>query len=267
MKIFLNLIVLCLVFSCSSQKRRVSNKKAEIYYSNGTRELMNGKYSDALRFLSQAKKLSPKRSDITNNLAMAYFFKGKKNKALKLIKEAIKLDNKNTDARANLASIYLKAKKYKRARFHYKKVLEDLTYKKQFQTYYNLGILENKLGRSKKAQHFFKLSIKENEYSCGALYQLGLMSLKSSKNTDALNYFEKGTDGPCYKMEKSLYYLGMTHQILNNNQKAARAFNRFIKTFPKSSHLTDVKLRLSEIDTKSFENAIYSKDNDFKINQ
>ena len=142
----LNLILLAtLLVGCSSAERDMQEKKANVYFTRGTSELVNGNYTQALDSLIKAEQLSDKRSDIKNNLGMAYYFKGDKATAVRKIKEALKLDEKNTDARSNLASIYLEAKKYKTARKYYKEILKDLTYPKQFQKFYfyhpNLHVL------------------------------------------------------------------------------------------------------------------------------
>ncbi len=260
MKILFTVLLTTILFSCSSQKTNNKKDKAEIYFSHGTSHLLKGNYSQALSNLIKAKKLAPERSDVTNNLGMAYYFKKKKNRALKYIKKAIKLDPKNTEAKANLATIYLEAKKYKKARKVYEEVLEDFTYTRQHQIYYNLGKLEMKLGRTKKAKQFFKLSLKEYKYNCNSLFQLGSISLKESNFEKASEYFKKGTQGTCYKKDTNHYYLGMTYRRMNKNQEALNTFNTFLRRFPESRFVPSVRKSLISLETSSFENLIYSQD-------
>jgi Tfp pilus assembly protein PilF len=257
---FFLISLLAFFISCSSTDYSKEKKRAELFFSNGTTYLVKGDFTKALDNLMKAAKLDPERSDIQNNLGMAYYFKGKKNTALKKIKLAIKLDKANTEARANLASIYLRAKIYNKARYHYEKVLEDLTYNKQYQTYYNLGLLELKNNKENKAEHFFKLSIKENEYSCNALYQLGRIALKNSKLEEAIKLFDKGSDGPCTNSEVNNYHLAIAHQAADNYVESSEGFRKFLVKFPKSKFKAQARQRLSALTEPGFETIIQAKE-------
>ena len=98
--------VCLLALACSSHSRpSKEEKKAQIYYSQGTRNLVKKNYTNALKYLLLAYELSPEDSHIHNNLGMAYHFKGKPKKAIKHLERAVELDQNNTDARNNLAGL------------------------------------------------------------------------------------------------------------------------------------------------------------------
>ena len=94
------LLVLALS-SCSSnqlKEQTPEEKKAEVYYGQGTTELVRKNYAQALEYLTRAKELNSKDSKIRNNLAMAYYFRDQHELAEKELKAAINLDSKNSDA-------------------------------------------------------------------------------------------------------------------------------------------------------------------------
>ncbi len=96
--------------SCASQNKKElssAQKKAKLYFSQGTRNLVAQDYTKALSNLMEAVALDPDNSEIHNNLGMAYFFKNSRQKAVAHIKRSIQLDHKNTDAKLNLATIYM----------------------------------------------------------------------------------------------------------------------------------------------------------------
>ncbi|MCB9092592.1 MAG: tetratricopeptide repeat protein [Halobacteriovoraceae bacterium] len=256
-----SLLALSLI-SCSSTEEDTEKRKADIYFASGTQHLVKKNYTQALTHLLKAVKLAPERSEIHNNLGMAYYFKGSKKNALSHIKHAIKLDPKNTDARSNLASIYLENNMLKRARKEYETILEDLTYPKQHQTYYNLGVLELKLKRPEKAKKFFDLSVKENQYYCPAYLQSGLLDLKNKNFDVAYQSFDKGTDGPCFNYEPNFYYKALSLQKQGKFNKASKVYTQILQRFPKSRYHAMAKEKLNSIQSSTdFENVIYSEGN------
>jgi type IV pilus assembly protein PilF len=116
-KSFLLMSVLFIVTSCASddvnRELTIDEKKAELYYDQGTSELIQKNYSQALNNLLKAKELRPLDSKVRTNLGMAYYFKEQVQLAVSELKEAIKLDTKNSDAKLNLATIYFETGKIK----------------------------------------------------------------------------------------------------------------------------------------------------------
>jgi len=260
-------VLIMSLLSCSGLKNSKEEKRAEIYFAQGTRSLIKKDFTNALINLKKAKELSPRRSDIFNNLGMAYYFKGKKKTAASNIKRAIQLDSKNTEARSNLASIYVEANKLKSARKLYIQILDDLTYKKQDQTYYNLGVIDLKVKNTRRAMSYFKKSVSKNQFNCNAHFQLGTHYLKANHLQEAKKHFAEGSDGPCFKMQASHYYLGLTNMKLGNYERAYKDFSLFTKRFPKSKYVNLAKRKIASMNqpaSKSedtFENVIYSRKN------
>ena len=101
-------IFLSWMFECSNLKKPSSpdKKKAQLYFDQGTAELVNKRYTQALEYLLKAQELNPDDTRIFNNLGMSYYFKGKREKALTYLKRSVELDKRNSDARNNLAGIF-----------------------------------------------------------------------------------------------------------------------------------------------------------------
>ena len=127
------LILVTIAFAfigCASNKKEEKSaaiKKAEVYYGQGTRQLVDKNYTSALKHLLQANALDPNNTKTENNLAMAYHFKGRTDFAIKYLEKSIKSDTKITDARLNLATFYMSKNQYKEAELQYNHILDDLT--------------------------------------------------------------------------------------------------------------------------------------------
>ena len=137
------LLIATFFVSCASSNKKVEQRKkrAHIYYTHGTKYLLDKEYIESLKNLLEARNLDPENSKILNNLGMAYYFRGKPELAKKEILKSIEIDPKNSDARNNLASIYFQQGQYDMAKKQYEKVLANLIYSHQYRTHYNLGLI------------------------------------------------------------------------------------------------------------------------------
>ena len=87
--IFLILVLLPLV-SCSSRKEKsITDKKADLYYGQGTNLLRSKDYTKALKSLIASNKYRPNDTKTLNNLGMAYYFKKSVTSAVNYITKAI----------------------------------------------------------------------------------------------------------------------------------------------------------------------------------
>ncbi len=96
-------VIAIIFWGCASQSQNEKFKdpdyqKAMIHYQQGTEELVQKNYSDALRNLLKADEYYPKDDLIKNNLGMAYFMKGQMEKAKVQFQKALSLNVKNFDA-------------------------------------------------------------------------------------------------------------------------------------------------------------------------
>jgi len=203
-----SLVVMSIFAGCASQGKKEltpAQKKAKLYFGQGTRDLVTKDYTKALSNLMEAVALDPENSEIHNNLGMAYFFKNSPSKAQAHIKRAIQLNNKNTDAKLNLATIYMNEGKLAQAEGLYNEILEDLTYGGQHRTHYNLGVIELSRKNQMAAKSQFNKSLGVNPNYCPAHYKLAEMSYSERNYISSLKQYKEASMGTCYNDPKPLH--------------------------------------------------------------
>lgn len=197
-RIYLLLFLLSFLFSCATtEENEMNEKKADLYYQQGTSELIAGEYTEALTHLLKADELRPNDSLIENNLGMAYYLKKQDAIAEKFFSKAIKHNEANSDARTNLASLYYEQGKLEAAEKEYKTVLQDLIYQGQYRVYYNLGLISQKRGRNIEAGKFFAKSVELKEDYCPGHLQLGQIAESNFDFQKALKHYTNATLGVC----------------------------------------------------------------------
>ena len=242
--------MLFFVINCSSNKtvhKSPSDKKAELYYEHGTAKLINKKYTQALHFFLKALELKPKNTKIRNNLAMSYWFKNKVELAISHLKEAIEIDENNSDARNNLASIYYQQRKFDLALIEYKKVAANLTYNRQYRTYYNMALIFNKKGEDELVAKYLEKSIKERTDYCPAHYLRGKLLYKNRRFNLALEEFHQSSLGTCIKDAGPVFWKAKTLASQKRYFRAKQMFKDAIKKFPKSGYAKRAYQEISKI--------------------
>jgi Tfp pilus assembly protein PilF len=253
MKVSLFLIFLAsLLFSaCSSNETlkepSLEEKKAEVYYNQGTNELVSKNYQQALTNLLKAKELSPSDSRIRNNLGMAYFFREQPKLAITELKEAISMDEKNTDAKMNLATIYLETKNLKDSKKMYDLVLQDLTYPALYRVHYNLALLNLKIGDRKGAFEELEKATKEKDDYCPANYKLGQLYTEEYRFQEAYQAYLNSTKGTCVNNPEPHYAVGLSLINLNKMPEAKIKFKEIVEKFPKSNFKILAEKKLSNL--------------------
>ena len=202
--------------SSSTKELAPAQKKAKLYYNQGTNNLIAKDYTKALKNLLEAASLDPENSDIHNNLGMALFFKKSHERAIRHVKRAIELDPKNTDAKLNLASIYLQNNSLTQAESLYKNILEDLTYEGQHRTHYNLGLLALRRDNPNKAVADFKKALAVNPSYCPAHFKLAEIAFKRGAFKRAFNSYKEAGMGVCYNNPEPL--LGQIQSLIKLNR-------------------------------------------------
>ncbi|MGZ3807639.1 MAG: tetratricopeptide repeat protein, partial [Bacteriovorax sp.] len=218
-----SLLLSSLLASCASNElaeKTVDQKKAELYYGQGTNDLVQKNYAQALINLVKAKELDPRDSQTRNNLGMAYYFREQPELAEKELLKAIDLDKKNTDALANLGSIYMEENRLKEAHALFDQVVQDLTYTNQFRNYYNLAILSLKEGDRKSAFLYLNKSVKEREDYCQAHFKLCELYTEEYKFKEALSSFKESSKGTCVAEPAPLYQQALVLMNLNRFEEA-----------------------------------------------
>lgn len=250
MKILAFFILIFVIVSCSTQttgKRTLDQKKAELYYNQGTKHLVGKKYSKALSSLLKAYKLNSKDTKVISNLAMSYYFKGRLDLAKLYLEKALDQDPKSSDARNNLASILFHRKEYSESEKHYKIILEDLIYEQQYRTHYNLGLVYLKQGRRIEAIKSIKLAASLKMDYCAANHKLGMMYRETSHYTEALKWLKKGMMGTCINEPEIQYQVALTLVDLNKFEQAEQAFRNINERFASTRYSTLATLKLREV--------------------
>lgn len=235
--------------SCASTEKNKSpeERKADVYYGQGTSDLVNKDYNQALINLTEAKKLNPKDSQTRNNLGMAYYFKKQYKQAEEELKEAIDLNGKNSEARLNLGVLYMEKNDFKNARTQFEKVLEDITFNNQYRNYYNLALLSLKEGDRQAAFDNLDKSLKEKDDYCPSHFKLGELYSEEYKFQKALKEFKESGKGTCVSLPAPIYHQGLTLLSLNKPAEANLKFKEVMDRFPgtKFSTLANTQLKKS----------------------
>jgi Tfp pilus assembly protein PilF len=250
-----------LLTSCASSnnepaEKTTEQKKAEIYYGQGTNDLVKKNYSQALINLVKAREFDPNDSLIRNNLGMAYYFRERPELAEKELLKAIDLDKKNSDARVNLGTIYMEKNRLKEARIQYEATLQDLTYQNQFRNYYNLAILALKEGDRAEAFEYLFKSIKEKAEYCQAHFKLGELYTEEYKFQQALASFQESGKGTCVTEPAPHYQQALALMNLSRFDEAKIKFKEIIEKFPKTPFKSLASLQLKKISSEQGEQAV-----------
>lgn len=234
-KALLLTVTVLLISSCSSSKLKeptTEEKKADAYYGQGTTELINKNYAQALTYLVQARELNPKDTRIRNNLGMAYYFRNQPELAEKELKSSISLDAKNTDARLNLGALYMEKNRIQEAREQFEAVQADLTFKSHYRNYYNLAILSLKEGDRHGAFDYLAKSIKEKYDYCPSYFKQGELYAEEFRYKEALEAFKEATKGTCVSDPAPHYQQALALLNLNRPLEAKRKFQEIYEKFP-----------------------------------
>ncbi|MGB0454562.1 MAG: tetratricopeptide repeat protein [Bacteriovoracaceae bacterium] len=242
-------LTLCLSFifltACATTKEKSKHEKqAEIYYSHGTRNLVDKSYTEALNNLLKANRLTPDDSKILNNLGMAYYFKGDIQNAIIHIKSAIQKDDKNFDAYVNLASIYYNTKKINESRKLYMKVSGELTYRHQYRVLYNLALIDWNKGDSRSALKFLDQAIAENESYCPAYFLKGRIYEVAKKYKSAYEAFRKSYLGVCVNSPAPHYRAALMLSKIGETHKSRMKYYEIIDRFPTSKYSAKARTQI-----------------------
>ncbi len=252
-------------YSCSSSNS-ANNEKGSIYYTYGTEKLVEKDYTHALELLLQAEQQLPHDSKVNNNLGMAYYFKGRVQQALEHIERAISLDPNNMEAYNNKASIFLAQKKYDLAEKQYNLILENIYYRQQYRTYYNLGVIKLEQGKISEAANYFKKSIAESADYCPPYFQLGQIQEQMLQFSQAIKTYTEGLQGSCYNYPASHYQIALIHQKLGKPLLAQSKFQEILTKFPNSTYSALAETQLAKLRPKDYSDSNADKVENTPIN-
>ncbi len=250
LKLSVILILLPFLTMCSSNElvdKSPEEKKADLYYAQGTSNLIKKKYTEALTHLLQANKLRPNNSQVKNNLAMAYYFKGQTKTAIDILNQSIELNPKNSDAKINLGSIYFQTNQLDLARGIYQEILKDLVYKYQFRTHYNLALIALKQNQPLVAQKHLYLSLKEKNDYCPALFQLGVIERDKGNDVASLRHFKESTKSTCVNDPRTHFEVAKTYLRLGKKSEAEMKLLSIIRSFPSTTFALTARKELRKL--------------------
>ncbi|MBI2522177.1 MAG: tetratricopeptide repeat protein [Bdellovibrio sp.] len=258
LSVFLAALILA---ACGSTKKELTEieRKAELYYSHGTKLLIEKHYTEALDALSKAYALTPNDSKVLNNLGMAYYFKGKMQLAEEHLKRSLELDNKNSDAKNNLASLFYTQGRLDEAKKSYQQILEDLVYQHQYRTYYNLALISLKQKQVGEAIIYLEKSLKERSDYCSAYYKLGEIYREKHSFNTALENFKEAYKGECYNDPAALYEQAVTLTMMRKNELAKEKFNEVCERFSQTQYAPLAMVQLKKLNADSEENVASQK--------
>lgn len=260
----LKCILMCSILaSCSSNKKKnEADKKADLYYGQGTNLLVSKDYTKALRSLLEANKYRPNDTKILNNLGMVYYFKKSPSNAKRFLTRAIEVDAKNSDARMNLATIYMSENKLDEANKQYQMILKDLVYEHQYKTYYNLAVLELKRNNKNQAKKYLKESVAVNENYCPGYFKLGKLSFDEGNFKHAKKMFKEASMGLCYKLPEPQYYKALSLIKLKEYFEAEQVLESMTENFAMTKWEATAQneiLRLKKINSLENSDALQAK--------
>ncbi len=226
-------MILLISLSCATKKNAKTSdeRKANLYYTQGTQNLLDAQYTEALKNLLESYKYRPDDTKTLNNLGMAYYFKKSVGNAKRFLKRSLEVDPKNSDARMNLANIYMEQNDFAAAETQYKRILQDLIFAKQFKTFHNLAKLELKKNNKAQAKQYLAKSIEANENYCPAFFDLGTMQMEEGEFAKAERNFKEASMGLCYKKPEPRFLRAKALVQMNQYFEATQILEAMTETF------------------------------------
>lgn len=194
MKKIVYILFLMTLLSCSNKAKNENLNMGKMYFDQGTQHLMNGSYSEALKYLLQSQSYIPEDDEMLNHLGMAYFFNGDSDHAIETISKAIKVNPKNSNAKNNLATVFMNLGKRDQAKLIYNDVTKDLTFDNLHRTYYNLGLIALKENDPASALRLFNSSLLKDPSFCLSHFEIAKLIADSKKS---LEHYSQAALGEC----------------------------------------------------------------------
>lgn len=252
-KLFSYLLISFLFLSCAhnAHEKEVKAKRGEVLYSHGTAKLMGKEYPEALDLLMRAAADMPDDTRVHNNLGMAYYFMNRPTTAIQHLQKALKSNPKNSDARNNLASIYFSQGQLEEAKKEYLAIQQDLIYRHQYRVKYNLALIHLRQGKRTEALLLLKQAAEDKEDYCAANYQIGLLYQQTFNYPEALDWFQKASNGTCHGEPAPHYQQADVLAAQNNHEQAQLKYEEVIERFPKSQYATLAQRELIKLEQAS----------------
>jgi TolA-binding protein len=231
------------------KKQSNSYSPAASYYA-GFVESGKGQYDEALADLKRAEA-SPSYANIVPYLIANVYYKQKRYDLVIEYANALK-SRKDVANSAEISmlvaeSYYFKGD-FKNAADAYQKYFEKNT-KAESGLLFRAGYANYATGNTDKGVEYLdKAAASKDTVSFYASYYLGILHLKKGNKPLAINAFDYARKNPADKglAEESAFQLGKVAYDAGKPDQAIAEFERFLKTYPRSTHESEVKELLAQ---------------------
>ena len=146
-----------------------------------------GLYDQALKWYLRALELSPSDASMHHESGICYLQLKDYTKAIEAFLKTIDLEPEHTEAYYHLANTYLAVGKVKQAKSFY---LNQITYSKMIECYFNVGVLLEKEGRHQEAITFFTSCLEINPDYIPAHQNIASSYLQANRIDQAIKHYE-----------------------------------------------------------------------------
>ncbi len=227
------LLVVCLLFACSSKNLEEQKAKAEASRNLGEAYLRQGKYSLALKELLKAESLAPDDYFLQNDLGLVYYYRGKQDLAIGHFKKALALKEDYAPARNNLGNAYAEKQEWDLAIEQYKIIIADLLYATPQFPLSNLGVAYYEKKQYELSEQYFLKALKASQDFDRALYGLGKTYMAMGRVNDAISKLERAAevapDAPPVH-----YELAKAYTMNREYKKAYNSYQQVVRLNPGS---------------------------------
>ena len=133
---------------------------------------------------------------------------------------------------------------HKQALFQYEQILSDLVYGHQYRTHHAIGLIREEFNQTKSASEHYKKAVKINPEYCPSHFKLGMIYLRQTDYSNALNSLKKGNQGTCHKFVAPLYYQAVVWEKLEDFNQASKVYKDVISIHLTSPEAKKLKLGL-----------------------
>lgn len=271
--VFLSVLFVFAISSCTVMKRQTTVKPPETVdeLKEAETEAKNlydeGRYKDAIEYLTALLKKDPKNPVYWNqlgsvyaqlnsfdnaiisyknaikydpkniksmyNLGLIYSEKGSKKEAKKVIEDALKISPKNPLLQAALGNVLIDEENYDKAQKVYEQIV---TVKPDFDIgHFNLGVINYQKRDLKTAQKNYEDVLKINPDDMEAKQNLAAIYILNSDFDNAIKYLKEVIDSnpqDDITLENAYYNLGIAYLRLQKYQEAFSAFESALEIEP-----------------------------------
>lgn len=200
---------------------------------------------DAIECLKMVIKLQPQHSEAHHNIAQILQLRGEFTQAARHYQIALRLDRDNFQIHHGLGVVLVAQEKYAAAVRHFKKVL--LLQPDFYEALHNLGAIFLKQNNPQVALKYF-LRLTEIAKDFDAYYNLGVIYMDLGRLNDAIVYFNEALNLNS-KDVKSHTNLGAIYLRLENHIKAAEHYKYVLSLEPNNGEVVYILDALEQKNT------------------